>query len=427
MRPFVVYASAVLIFVLSLIKPYYLLPTFGDTDYHLVRARELMEDPLKGLYWDYLRCYPQGKAVFYPPMFHISTALLWVIGGVRFAHSFLAVFQVVFIAFAASFFAKRYGQIAGMSAGFLIFLSPRVDFFSVPIPSAYLFPLILLSICCLADGRTSAAFFFSLLALVTHPGAILVVPVLFLFYGYRKPQNLSMILGLSPVWLLSVGYWMYFKGQLSHWMDLNIAGHITKAVPLWLSNPQPYYALFVFLGVLGILIERRRVETRAVLFAAGILALFAFLYGDYSRFLHYGSVPLAIYSGVALQAGYNAIKYKDVALVFVINAVLLLLLLIPNMYTSLLSSEAGWHLLDKEFESPYGELKSYIEEETSPEEVVYADNELADKIAWMTGRKISNCGMFGVPRTGYSPTRQRVNVLFAPHNESKFEILPGTL
>jgi len=34
------------VFVILIIKPYYLFPTVGDTNYHLMRALEILQDPL---------------------------------------------------------------------------------------------------------------------------------------------------------------------------------------------------------------------------------------------------------------------------------------------------------------------------------------------------------------------------------------------
>jgi hypothetical protein len=50
----------------------------------------------------------------------------------------------------------------------------------------------------------------------------------------------------------------------------------------------------------------------------------------------------------------------------------------------------GWDALEIPFEGEYAPLKEYIENNTSPDEILWTDRELAEKVAWMTGRRVSN-------------------------------------
>jgi len=62
----------------------------------------------------------------------------------------------------------------------------------------------------------------------------------------------------------------------------------------------------------------------------------------------------------------------------------------------------GWDSLEIPFEGQYAPLKDYIENNTSPDEVLWTDRELAEKVAWMTGRRVSN-GLY--PDNTYGGTR----------------------
>ena len=108
-------------------NPYYLVVMGGDPGYNLPRAREIMESPSRGVFWDNLRCYPQGKAVNHQPLYHIIMAVLWYIGDVRFAFSMSAIIQIIATVGISTLFANRYGTVAGVTAGFMSFFTMRSD------------------------------------------------------------------------------------------------------------------------------------------------------------------------------------------------------------------------------------------------------------------------------------------------------------
>jgi len=107
-RKIIPFIPLLAVLVLLIIKPYYIFPTTGDTDFHLIRAQEIIQNPLQGLFWDYLPYFPNGRALWHPPLFHSVLAFLWYLGGSRFAHSFLFVFHIILTVFVASWVAKKY-------------------------------------------------------------------------------------------------------------------------------------------------------------------------------------------------------------------------------------------------------------------------------------------------------------------------------
>lgn len=86
----------------------------GDTDFHLIRAREILINPFYGIYWDYLTYYPVGRALWHPPLFHTVFAFLWYLVGVRFANTIFVLTQIILTIIIASLIGKReYGVMAG--------------------------------------------------------------------------------------------------------------------------------------------------------------------------------------------------------------------------------------------------------------------------------------------------------------------------
>lgn len=71
------------VLILLILRPYYLSVGGGDTDFHLIRAREILINPFYGIYWDYLTYYPVGRALWHPPLFHTVFAFLWYLVGVE--------------------------------------------------------------------------------------------------------------------------------------------------------------------------------------------------------------------------------------------------------------------------------------------------------------------------------------------------------
>lgn len=112
------FTPLIAVFIVLILRPYFLFPVGGDTDFHLARAQEIIQNPFWGLFWDNITYYPMGRPVWHQPLFNAVYAGLWYLAGVRFAHSFLCISQVLLTVGVASWFANReYGIFAGYFAG----------------------------------------------------------------------------------------------------------------------------------------------------------------------------------------------------------------------------------------------------------------------------------------------------------------------
>jgi len=73
----------------------------------------------------------------------------------------------------------------------------------------------------------------------------------------------------------------------------------------------------------------------------------------------------------------------------------------------------GWDALQVPFEGEYAPLKEYIESNTEENQTVWAERELSEKVAWMTGRSVSNGlytdQMYGGTR-GFVDRHQTINI-----------------
>lgn len=128
--------------ILLILKQYYLSLGGGDTDFHLILAREILINPFYGIYWDYLVYHPLGRALWHPLLFHSVFAFLWYVGGLKFANTIFVVFQILITVFIASWIGKReYGIMAGFFAGMFSLAAPRADILSIAIP-ANLIPIL---------------------------------------------------------------------------------------------------------------------------------------------------------------------------------------------------------------------------------------------------------------------------------------------
>ncbi|MEN6551807.1 MAG: hypothetical protein ABFC34_02855 [Methanobacterium sp.] len=50
----------------------------------------------------------------------------------------------------------------------------------------------------------------------------------------------------------------------------------------------------------------------------------------------------------------------------------------------------GWNAINYPFEGKYAPLKDYIEHNTNKTDIIWTEPDLAEKVVWMTGRKVSN-------------------------------------
>ncbi len=142
-----------------------------------------------------------------------------------------------------------------------------------------------------------------------------------------------------------------------------------------------------------------------------IVITIQFLFGDVSRGFQYTALPMAILSGLTMQKGYEYVS-KNYRATFSMSfmAMLLVYSLIGSsaFFAVLLKSYDEWNDLDIPFEHKYAPLKSYIERNTNKNDVLWVDQEIADKVAWMTGRRVSN-GRYGAPRR-FVEKHQKINI-----------------
>lgn len=128
-----------------------------------------------------------------------------------------------------------------------------------------------------------------------------------------------------------------------------------------------------------------------------------FLFDDISRGLQYVALPLAVVGGYAgsrmLENSSGAVKL--VTVILIISS--------ATLFTEqLLLTDMRWSDTVIPFENHYHPLREYIETHTGPDEVVWASSSIADKVAWMTGRRVSS-GHYGPP-PGFRETHQRINI-----------------
>jgi len=83
------------------------------------------------------------------------------------------------------------------------------------------------------------------------------------------------------------------------------------------------------------------------------------------------------------------------------------------------TEEVGWDDLNTPFEKDAYNLKNYLDNTTNKNETLWVESELAEKVAWMTGRKVSNGRYLGEiygAVKGFKDEYQRLNIY--QNNES---------
>ena len=415
------FTPLIVVGIVLILRPYYLFPAGGDTEFHLARAREILQNPFYGLFWDSITYYPMGRPVWHPPLFNAVYAGLWYVGGVRFAESFLSVFQVLLTVGVASWFANReYGLFAGYFAGLFALAVPAPSTLTAAIPAAYIPILAVLTIYYIPQDKKKA-FIASLIGLWTHMIALFCFIPLYLVDNYRDKTNLKIIAILLPFWLFWAGYWIYFKDRL-------VTGGISYTLThLKLVPPHPgSYAFLIFLtvfilGFIGLYLLYNSNYRQFKLFTTyTLIVMFFSLFGfngDFLRGFQFAALPMAILSGFTVERGYRYL-YKNhnriiaslflLAMVFVsMMGVVIFFSYLPNQHGK------GWDALEIPFEGEYAPLKEYIENNTSPDEILWTDRELAEKVAWMTGRRVSNglysSNTYGGTR-GFVDQHQKINI-----------------
>jgi hypothetical protein len=404
------FTPLIVVAIVLLLRPYYLFPVGGDTEFHLARAREILENPIGGLLWDNITYYPMGRPVWHQPLFNAVYAFLWFLGGVRFAQSFLCLFQVLLTIGVASWFAKNeYGILAGYFAGIFALSVPAPSTMIAAIPATYVPIMAMITIYYIPKDKKKA-FIASLIGLWTHMVALVSYIPLFLVDNYRDKTNLKIIALLLPSWIFWVGYWIYFKDRL---VTGGIFYTFTHIKYLSTNPTSPAFLIFsvvLILGLVGLYLlysynyRQFKLITTYMVFVV-IFSMFGFN-GDFLRGLQFIALPIAILAGFLVERGYKYL-YKNYSRI--ISSVFLMVMVVVSMmgavvFFSYLPDQygKGWDSLEIPFEGQYAPLKDYIENNTSPGEVLWTERELAEKVAWMTGRSVSN-GLY--PDNTYGGTR----------------------
>ncbi|MCC7550393.1 MAG: hypothetical protein KO316_02680 [Methanobacterium sp.] len=415
------YTPLIVLFIVLILRPYYLLPPGGDTDFHLARAREILQNPFWGLFWDNITYAPMGRPVWHQPLFNVVYAFLWYLGGVRFAESFLCLFQLMLTVGVASWFAnKEYGMLAGYFAGLFALAAPAPATLIAAIPATYIPILAVITIYYIPKDKKKA-FLASLIGLWTHMVGLICFIPLYLVDNYRDRTNWKIIALLLPSWIFWVGYWFYFKDRLVTGGVLYTLTHL-KFLP-----PHPgAYAFLIFiavfiLGIIGLylLYNSNYRQFKLITTYVFIVIIFSFFgfNGDFLRGFQFADLPMAILAGLTVQRGYEFLSKKPNK---IFSSIFLLLMLCVSMmgamvFFTYLPNQHGmeWDALQVPFEGEYAPLKEYIESNTDENQTVWTNRELSEKVAWMTGRSVSNGlytdQMYGGTR-GFVDQHQTINI-----------------
>lgn len=404
------FTPLIILFLVLIIKPYYLFPVGSDVDFHLVRAREILQNPMLGLFWDYLTYYPMGRPLWHPPLFSAIYALFWYVGGVRFAHSFLCVFQVLLTVGVASWIAnKEYGIFAGYFAAIFTLTIPVPSIFVTAAPANYIPILAVLTIYFIPKNK-KLAFITSLIGIWTHMVGLVTFIPLFIVDNYKDKTNLKIIAALSVSLFFWAGYWIYFGNRIVTGGVLYSITHL-KFLSVYPSIPTFYLFIPLYiLGIIGLYILCRINFNQFKLYLTYIVIVMGISFfgfnGDFIRGFQFAALPMAIMSGLTVQKGYEIIlaRYKKIfSLIFLILMLSISLMGVVVFFAGAIpNQQMGWGALQYPFEGKYAPIKDYIEDHSDQNSVIWTTRDLTEKIAWMTGRKISN-GLY--PDNVYGGTR----------------------
>lgn len=390
------------ILILLILKPYYLTLGGGDTDFHLIRAREILLNPFYGIFWDYLVYSPLGRSLWHPPLFHAIFAFLWHVVGVRFANTILVLFQISLTVFIASWICKKeYGVLAGFFAGMFALAAPRADILVVALPTNFIPILATLTIYLLPKNKFKA-FLTSLIGIWTHAIGLIIFIPLFLVDGAKK--NWKYIVLLIPSVLFWAWYFISFADQSGAISNINPPFYIYPKIQLF------SLLLIASFGMVGLYFTYKTDKKQFQLLSVYILIVLVTEYTDISRGVQYAALPLAIMSGFAIQKIYEKLLHerkKVLSRYFVLILILWSICGVLPIFLSIYTTNASWNDL-KNPVNEYEGISDHITNITNENEIIWADSFFADKIAWLTGRKISN-GRYGAPEN-FVESHQNINI-----------------
>lgn len=406
----------IVVALILFLRPYYLFPVGMDADFHLARAREILQNPLYGIFWDYITYYPMGRPVWHQSLFHMVYAFWWSLGGVRFAHSVMCITQILLTVGVASWIANReYGVVAGFFAGIFALSGPLPYTLMIALPATYTPIFAVLTIYFIPRDKKKA-FITSLLGLWTHMVALASFIPLFLVDNYRDRTNQKIIALLFPSWLLWVGYWIYFKDKLvtgGLWYTL-------QHLKIFYIDLYGIYGFFLIysLGLVGLFLvykdNRKQFNLMVTYIISVIIVSFFGFNGDFLRGFQFAALPLAIVAGLTVQSAYEyVLTNRDKIYSFLLILFFLVVAIFGAMGLMLNITDEGWEGLNSPFEGKYSPLKDYIENNTNENDIIWAQYDLTEKVAWMTGRRVSNGrypdGEYGATR-GFIDEHQGINI-----------------
>ncbi len=392
------FAPLIVFAIVLIIKPYYLFPLGGDTDFHLLRAREILQNPALGLFWDYLTYYPIGRPLWHPPLFNAVYAFLWYLGGVRFAQSFLCLFQVLLTVGVASWVAnKEYGALAGYFAGIFALTIPVPSIFIAAVPANYVPILGVLTIYFMPRNKKKA-FITSLLGIWTHMIGLAAFVPLFIVDNYKDRTNLKIIALLLPSLLFWIFYWLYFGNRIVTDGVFYSITHL-KFISVYPTPILLYTVISLYsIGIIGLYFLYRSNMKQFKLYVTYISIVIGFSFfgfnGDFIRGFQFAALPMAVLSGLTVQKGHTYfVKFHK----HVFSTVFLLIMLVISIFGAVIffaelpnQYGKGWDALNYPFEGEYAPLKYYIDINTNKSSVVWTEPELTEKVGWTTGREVSN-------------------------------------
>ena len=282
-------------------------------------------------------------------------------------------------------------------AGMFSLTAPRVDILAVALPANFIPILATLTIYFLPKNQFKA-FITSLIGVWTHSVGLIIFIPLFLVDGTQK--NWKYILLLLSV-LFWGWYFISFSGQ---------SGVIKSAYPPFYIIPTIQIFSLILIGLFGSIgpyFLYKMDNKRFKLIIAYIVIVMVSGYTDISRGFEYAALPLAIMAGLAVSKLYEIIKIKKKFLsnYFVLILVLLSILGVAPFFSIVENTHANWDNIPI---NGYVELSDYITDNSDQSEIIWADPSSADKIVWLTGRRVSN-GRYSAPKN-FVEEHQKINI-----------------
>jgi hypothetical protein len=333
----------------------------------------------------------------------------------------MCILQVLLTVGVASWISKKeYGILAGFFAGFFAFFVPAPSTLIDAIPATYI-PILAVSTIYYIPRDKKKAFITALLSLWTHMVALISFIPLFIVDNYKDKTNQKIIALLIPSWLFWVGYWIYFSNRL---VTGGIFYSITHPKFITVDPLSESFLIFLsilLLGVIGLYILYKINNKQFKLYMTYLVTVVGFslfgFNGDFLRGLQFIALPMAILSGLTIQKGYNYLSknYRPILSSLFIFIFLCISVIGVVIYYEQLPDQPvnNWNALNYPFEGKYAPLKDYIEYNTNKTDIIWTQPDLAEKVAWMTGRKVSNGfypdGTYGATR-GFVETHQNINI-----------------